>query len=91
MMSATLIVRHTVADFAAWQKVYTEAGSIRAKHGCTGERVLQSPSDPNDVLATHEFPSVGQAEAFAGDPELRSAMQRGGLVGPPRVEIFQGA
>jgi hypothetical protein len=91
MMSATLIVRHTVADFAAWQKVYVEADSIRAKHGCTGERVLRSPSDPNDVLATHEFPSVGHAEAFADDPELRSAMQRGGLVGPPRVEIFQGA
>ena len=91
MMSATLIVRHTVADFAAWRKVYSEAGVIRAKHGCTGERVLQSPSDPNDVVATHEFPSVGQAEAFAGDPDPRTAMQRGGIVGAPRVEIFQGA
>ena len=91
MMSATLIVRHTVADFAAWRKVYAEAGSIRAKHGCTGERVLQSPSDPNDVVATHEFPTVGQAEAFAADPDLRTAMQSGGIVGAPRVEIFQGA
>ena len=90
-MSATLIVRHTVADFAAWRKVYADAESIRAKHGCTADRVLQSPSDPNDVVATHEFPSVAQAEAFAGDPALGVAMQRGGLVGAPRVEIFQGA
>ena len=63
-MSATLIVRHNVADYAAWRKVYAEADSIRSKHGCTAERVLQSPSDPNDVVATHEFPSVAQAEAI---------------------------
>ena len=91
MMSATLIVRHTVADYAAWRQVYTEAGGIRSKHGCTADRVLQSPSDPNDVVATHDFPSVAQAEAFAADPDLGAAMQRGGLVGAPRVEIFQSA
>jgi hypothetical protein len=90
-MSATLIVRHNVADYAAWRKAYTEADAIRAKHGCTGERVLQSPSDPNDVVATHEFPSVAQAEAFASDPALGAAMQSAGVVGTPRVEIFQGA
>ncbi len=89
MMSATLIVRHTVADYAAWRKVYGEAGSIRSKHGCTAERVLQSPSDPNDVVATHEFPSIAQAEAFLGDAELGAAMQRSGVVGAPRVEILQ--
>jgi hypothetical protein len=90
-MSATLIVRHNVADYATWRKAYDEADAIRAKHGCTAERVLQSPSDPNDVVATHEFPSVAQAEAFANDPALGSAMQRAGVVGAPRVEIFQGA
>ena len=90
-MSATLIVRHDVADFAAWEKVYREVDDVRAKHGCTAERVLQSPSNPNDVLATHEFPSVAQAEAFVGDPALGAAMQRAGVVGAPRIEIFQGA
>ena len=90
MMSATLIVRHTVADPAAWREVYAEAGAIRVKHGCTAERVLQSPTDPNDIVATHEFPSVAQAQAFVDDPELGAAMQRAGVVGAPRVEIFQG-
>ena len=91
MMSATLIVRHTVADFDAWRKEYDEADAIRAEHGCTAERVLQSPTDPNDVVVTHEFPSVAQAEAFVGDPNLGPAMARAGVVGAPRIEIFQGA
>ena len=91
MMSATLIVRHNVADYADWRKVYDEADAIRAQHGCTAERVLQSPADPNDVVAIHEFPSVAQAEAFMGNPELGPAMEKAGVVGAPRVEIFQSA
>jgi quinol monooxygenase YgiN len=91
MMSATLIVRHNVADFGAWRKEYDEADTIRAEHGCTGQRVLQSPSDPNDVVITHEFPSVAQAEAFVGNPDLGAAMQRAGVVGAPRIEIYQSA
>ena len=90
-MSATLIVRHTVADYAAWRKVYDEAEVIRAKHGCTAQRVLQDPSNTNDVAATHDFPTVEQADAFANDPELRAAMEKGGVSSAPRIEIFQNA
>jgi hypothetical protein len=88
-MSATLIVRHTVADYGTWREAYESAGPVRAKYGCTDQQVLQLPSDPNDVAATHAFPSVEQAEAFAADPELRAAMDRGGVTAAPRIEIFQ--
>lgn len=91
MMSATLIVRHTVADFAAWRKGYDEADAMRGEHGCTGERVLQAPNDANEVLVIHEFPTVAQAEGFVGNPTLGEAMQRAGVVGAPRIEIFQSA
>ena len=89
-MSATLIVRHPVADFATWREVYDEVGPLRAEHGCIADAVLQLPGDPNDVLVTHEFPTVAQAEAFAADPALKTAMERGGVSGPPRIEIFAG-
>ncbi|MGZ4796593.1 MAG: cyclase [Acidimicrobiia bacterium] len=90
-MSATLIVRHPVKDFDAWRVVYDEVGPLRDQHGCTAERVLQLPTDANDVVAIHEFPSVGQAESFASDPEIKTAMERAGVAGPPRIEIFAGA
>jgi hypothetical protein len=88
-MSATLIVRHTVADYAAWRKAYDDAETIRTKHGCTAQRVLQDPADANDVAATHDFPTVEQATAFAADPELRAAMEQGGVSSAPRIEIFE--
>jgi hypothetical protein len=89
-MAATLIVRHPVKDFAAWKTVYDEVGALRDQHGCTDERVLHAPDDVNDVLAIHEFPSVARAEAFASDPALKAAMERAGVAGPPRIEIYAG-
>ncbi|MEP6625571.1 MAG: cyclase [Acidimicrobiia bacterium] len=88
-MSSTLIVRHPVTDFDAWKVVYDEVGTLRAQHGCTEDRVLRLPTDGNDVVAIHEFPTVAQAEAFAADAALGDAMQRAGVAGPPRIEIFE--
>ena len=90
-MSATLIVRHPVADYAVWRPVYDSVGTLRDQHGCTSERVLVLPTDGNDVVAIHDFPTVEQAEAFASDPALKAAMERAGVAGAPRIEIFASA
>lgn len=90
-MSATLIVRHPVADYTTWRPVYDEVGALRDQHGCTYERVLRLPTDGNDVVAIHDFPTVEQAEAFAADPALKAAMERSGVSGAPRIEIFVSA
>lgn len=90
-MSAALVVRDRVSDYAAWRAVYEELEPLRAKHGCTGKRVLRLPDDANDLLVTHEFGSVEQASAFAGSEELRAGMARAGVGGAQRVEIFTTA
>lgn len=90
-MSATLTVRHTVTDYAVWLGVYEAAETIRARHGCTAANVYRLPTDGNDVFVTHDFPTVTQAEAFADDPDLRAAMESGGVSSVPRVEIFERA
>ena len=90
-MSATLAVRHTVTDYASWRTVYDELEGLRLEHGCTAKRVMQLPDNPNDVFITHDFPTVDQAAAFASDPALKAGMQRAGVAGPPRIEIFASA
>lgn len=90
-MSATLAVRHTVADFATWRTAYDQVGALRAQHGCTADQVFQTPGDPNDVFVTHEFPTLEQATAFVNDPALGAAMQAAGVVAAPRIEIFERA
>jgi quinol monooxygenase YgiN len=88
-MSATLAARHSVADYAIWRKAYDDAEPIRARHGCTGHRVLRLPEDHNDLFITHEFASIEGAKAFAADPEFAAAMQQAGVTSAPRIEIFE--
>ena len=87
-MSATLVVRHPVADYAAWRVVYDSLEPLRVQHGCTGKSVMVAPDDVNDVFVTHDFPSVEAAGAFAHDPALKAGMDAAGVTGPPRIEIF---
>ena len=89
-MSATLAVRHPVTDYVAWRAVYEELEPLRLQHGCTAKTVSCSPDDGNDIFITHTFPSVEQAAAFADDPALKSGMERAGVAGPTRIEIFAG-
>jgi len=90
-MTAVLTARHTVADFGAWHVVYTSLDPLRAEHGCTADHVYHLPGEPLDVFVVHQFPTLAQAQAFAGDPALATAMKSGGVVSAPRIEIFEGA
>jgi len=72
-MSATLIVRHPVTDYATWRATYDSAAvsALHAKHGATDLEVLRTPDDATDVVVIHRFATAAAANAFASDPELR--------------------
>jgi quinol monooxygenase YgiN len=87
MATTTMFVRHSVNDYAAWRAVYDEVEGLRQQYGCTGAEVHVDPTDKNDVFIIHRFPSLEQAQGFAGSAELREAMGRGGVSGAPRIEF----
>jgi len=91
MAQATLLVRHEVEDYAAWRSAYESVEGLRKDHGCTDAEVLVGPGDKQDVYVLHRFPTLEQAQAFAGSNELREAMGRAGVKGAPRIEIAVGA
>ena len=80
-----IMVQHTVRDFDAWKRVFDDHESVRRRHGSTGHQLYQGADDPNAVTVVNHFPSREQAESFATDPSLKEAMERGGVVGEPRV------
>lgn len=82
---ATLFVRHTVKDFATWKKGYDEFDSTRRGLGVTGDGVYQADGNPNDVTVYHDFASMDAAKKFAASSELKSAMEKNGVVGTPDV------
>ena len=81
----TLFVRHSVSDYAAWRKLYDSFAPVQKAHGVTAQAVYQATDDPNHVTVTHEFASLDDAKNFIGQPELKTAMQKGGVVGAPTI------
>ena len=90
-MAVTAVIQHHVADYQVWRKAYDGFGDVQKAGGVTRPSVYRSTDDPNNVLIVHGFATSADAEKFLGGTELREAMQRAGVQGRPRVEIYQDA
>jgi heme-degrading monooxygenase HmoA len=80
-----IMVQHRVRDFDAWKAVFDEHGTVRRRHGATGHEIYRGIDDPNEITIVNRFPSKAQAQAFAADPSLKEAMERGGVISEPRI------
>lgn len=85
---ALLTVQHAVQDYPAWRAVYDSLKEMQRDWGVTSESVYQLVNAPDTVLVLHHFATVAQAQAFMTNRELQDAMQRAGVEGTPRVEIY---
>jgi quinol monooxygenase YgiN len=82
-----LLVRHEVADYAAWRKVYNSVAPLQKKMGVFFKDVYVSAENPNDVTIIHDFHSLEEAKAFMASPELRASMTKAGVKPPAQVWI----
>jgi hypothetical protein len=90
-MAVTAVVQHRVADYDTWRKAYDGFGGVQKAGGVTRQSVYRSNDDPSNVMVIHGFATTADAQAFLAGSELREAMQRAGVQGQPRVEIYQDA
>ena len=81
----TMFVRHKVSDYGNWKRVYDEFAPVRKANGVTGASVHRDASDPNTIIVVHRFRDIETAKAFADSEELKSAMARAGVGGPPEI------
>jgi hypothetical protein len=82
---ATMFVRHHVADYDAWRRVYDDFAPEQKRLGVVGEAVYQAVDDPNDITVTHDFGTPEAARAFAASTELHEAMGAAGVQGAPTI------
>jgi quinol monooxygenase YgiN len=86
-----IFVRHEVADYAMWRKIYDGFETTQRKMGVTAESVYQSTDDPNDITVVHDFASEDKAQAFLASDALKSAMQNAGVKGKPQTWTTKAA
>jgi quinol monooxygenase YgiN len=82
-------VRHTVADFNKWKVVFDETEPMRKQAGSTGVHVFQNHNNPNEVFVITEWNNKEQANKFRQSPELKKAMERGGIIGAPEMSFAE--
>jgi heme-degrading monooxygenase HmoA len=88
---AKVFAHHKVADYAKWRKVFDEMTALRTSFGSTGQSVMRSASDPNEIVVITEWLSVDKARAFSQSPDLKEAMQKGGVISQPEVLFLEEA
>ena len=80
---ATMIIRHKVKEYASWKRGYDEADWLRKKHGIRYASVHRDETNPNDIIAVHQFKDMKGAKDFAS--AVPALMKDIGVIGPPEI------
>ena len=78
-----MLVRHKVSDFAKWKTSYDAHDSMRLANGIHNYVIGRGVDDSNTVMVAVKVDDMAKAKAFAKDPSLKAAMQKGGVTGTP--------
>jgi hypothetical protein len=82
-----MIVKHRVGNYAKWKTSYDAHDSMRLANGLHSYVIGRSPSDSNMILVVVKADDPAKAKAFAKDPSLKQAMQKGGVTGTPVMSL----
>jgi hypothetical protein len=83
-----LAINHTVTDYEKWKTVY-DSYPPTTGGGAEFSRLNRSVDEPNLITVVAGFDSLDQLKAFAADPTLKERMHEAGVVGQPRIEIYE--
>ena len=85
---ASMLVQQHVKDYAAWKKVYDSAADLRASNGALSDQIYREASDPNKLTIIFKWNSLANAQKYAQSPELKAAMEKAGVDGPPAISFL---
>jgi quinol monooxygenase YgiN len=86
-----MLIQHKVKDFAEWKKVFDSAAGLRTSNGELSAQIFRDASDPNSLTIVNKWNSLANAQKFAHSPELKAAMEKAGVMGPPTVYFLNEA
>ena len=84
----TVLVTHEIKNYSDWRKVFDADEVNRLKAGFKSTGVFHSVDNPNIITIIGEAPRVEAINGFMSNPELKAAMEKGGVLGIPDVKIL---
>jgi hypothetical protein len=84
----TVIISHECKNYSDWRKVFDADEANRLKAGFKIMGVYHSVDNTNKITILGEAPSVEAINGFMAKPELKDALEKGGVIGKPDVKIL---
>ena len=78
-----MVVKQKVSNYAKFKASYDAHDSARLANGIHSYVIGRGLQDSNMILVAVKVDDIAKAKAFAKDPGLKKAMQKGGVTGMP--------
>lgn len=82
-------IRFSIEDYDRWKAVFDADAGNRERASCKGGMIFRNRANPDELVVLLEYADAAQMEAFSRSPELREAMGRAGIIGPPDVAFLE--
>jgi hypothetical protein len=89
MAMPALLIRHHVADYAAWKAVFDEHETTRRANGSQGGWLFRDATDPQEVLLLLEWDDLERARLFADSDDLREVLARAAGTDGPEIWLLE--
>jgi hypothetical protein len=91
MNNENLTIHLKVKDYNAWRTSYNGREQNRVSAGITNGRVFRNADDQNDVVILQDVADVAKARTWLGSSEMKSAMEKSGVLGSPSIRFAAAA
>ncbi|RTL58806.1 MAG: hypothetical protein EKK37_10810 [Sphingobacteriales bacterium] len=81
-------VQHKVKDFDKWLPVYVADDSARKANGLTEIGIGRGLDNNNEIIVAFKADDIQKAKDFTKSPNLKTAMQKAGVTGPPTISYL---
>jgi quinol monooxygenase YgiN len=85
---ASMLVQHQVKDFAAWKRAYDSMADLRKSSGELADQIYRDEGNPNSLTLVFKWDSLANAQKYASSPDLKAAMEKAGVEGPPQIHFL---
>ena len=82
-------IKHKVADYEKWRKVYDAHDSVRVAYGITHYLIGRGTDEPNMIIIMNKIDDVQKAKDFSKLPNLKETMKKGGVTGTPEFTYYE--
>jgi hypothetical protein len=83
-----MFVNQKVADYDKWLTSYEEHDTVRLANGVHNYVIGYSTTDRTRIFVALKSEQAEKAKAFGKSADLKRAMQKGGVKGTPKINVY---